>query len=136
MFSVMWVLRWKKRAHLNVVFAGHRNPAERNKLNRKVINLIAAVERNDGYADVPPGSIDDEIESELAVYGYAVSRSDRLWLGGYRILSPESIQAGNYRPHVPRSIFTCATSKFAHVPDAPDFDVEAVLEMRGEIRSN
>jgi hypothetical protein len=59
-----------------------QNAAERKKLNPKVINLIAAVERNDGYADVPPGSIDDEIECELALYGYAVSKSDRLWLGG------------------------------------------------------
>ena len=105
-------------------------------MNRKVINLIAAAERHDGYADVPPGSIDDEIESELAVYGYAVANSDRLWLGGYRVHSPESILAGNYRPRVPASIFTCALSKFAHVPDARDFDVEAVLEMRGEIPSN
>jgi hypothetical protein len=113
-----------------------QNAAERKKLNPKVINLIAAVERNDGYADVPPGSIDDEIECELALYGYAVSKSDRLWLGGYRVNSPESIQAGNYRPHVPPSIFTCASSKFARVPDARDFDVEAVLEMRGEIQSN
>lgn len=29
-----------------------------------------------------PGSIDDETECELAVYGYAVAQSDRLWLGG------------------------------------------------------
>jgi hypothetical protein len=105
-------------------------------LNRKIANLIAAVERHEGWVDVPPGSIDDEIECELAVHGYAVARSDRLWLGGYRIHSPESILAGNYRPHVPQSIFTCALSKFAHVPDARDFDVDAVLEMRGEIPSN
>jgi hypothetical protein len=105
-------------------------------LNRKVIDLIVTVERHDGYADVPPGSIDDEIECELAVYGYAIANSDRLWLGGYRVHSPESIQAGNYRLHAPPSIFTCALSKFAHVPDARDFDVEAVLEMRGEMRSN
>ncbi len=105
-------------------------------MNRKVINLIAAAERNDGYADLPPGSVDDEIESELAVYGYAIAHSDRLWLGRYRVHSPESIQAGNYQPHVPPSIFTCASSKFAHVPDARDFDVEAVLQMRGKIRSN
>ena len=105
-------------------------------MNRKVINLIAAAERHDGFADVPPGSVNEEIESELALYGYAVAQSDRLWLGGHRIYSPESVQAGNYIPHVPRSIFTCALSKFAHVPDAPDFDVEAVLEMRGEIPSN
>ena len=105
-------------------------------MNRKVINLIAAVERNDGYADVPPGSIDDEIECELALHGYAVSKSDRLWLGGYRVSSPESIQAGNYMLYVPTSIFTCASSKFSRVPDARDFDVEAVLEMRGEIQSN
>lgn len=119
-----------------IYLASRREPAERNELNRKVIDLMAAAERHDGYADIPPGSIDDEIEIELAVYGYAVSHSDRLWLGGYRVHSPESIRAGNYRPHVPPSIFTCASSKFAHVPDAHDFDVEAVLEMRGEIRSN
>lgn len=105
-------------------------------MNRKVINLIAVVERHEGYADVPPGSIDEEIECELAVYGYAIANSDRLWLGGHRVHSPESIQAGNYRLHVPPSIFTCASSEFAHVPDARDFDVEGVLGMRGEIRSN
>ena len=136
MFHTSQILYQKKGALLNAVFAGRRNPAERNKLNRKVINLIAAAERNDGYADVPPGSIDDEIECELAVYGYAVAHSDRLWLGGYRVHSPESVQAGNYRPYVAPSIFTCASSKFAHVPEARDFDVEAVLEMRREVRSN
>ena len=47
------------------------------KLNRKAINLIAAAERNDGYADVPPGTIDDEIECELALYGYAVAHRNR-----------------------------------------------------------
>ena len=105
-------------------------------MNRKVINLIAAAERNDGYADVPPGSINDEVECELALYGYAVAKSDRLWLGGYRVHSPESIQAGNYRLHVPPSIFTCASSKFARVPDARNFDLDAVLELRGEMQSN
>lgn len=130
------VLAAKRGALLYVVFSSRLSPAERYKLNRKVIDLIAAVERHDGYADVPPGAIDDDIECELAVYGYAVAHSDRLWLGGYRVHSPESILAGNYRPHVPPSIFTCASSKFAHVPDSRDFDVEAVLEMRGEIRSN
>jgi hypothetical protein len=104
-------------------------------MNRSVKNLIAVAEQR-GYADVPPGSINDEIESELAAWGYAVSLSDRLWLGGYRVYSPESIHAGNYRLHVPPSIFTCASSRFAHVPDAHDFEVEAVLEERGEILSN
>jgi hypothetical protein len=118
------------------IVTGRLNPAGRYKLNRRVIDLIAAVERHDGYADVPPGTIDEEIECELAVHGYAVAHSDRLWLGGYRIYSPESIRAGNYRPHVPQSIFTCALSKFAHVPEARDFDVDSVLEMRGEIQSN
>jgi hypothetical protein len=106
-------------------------------MNRSVINLIAAAERSErGYADVPPGSINDQFETELASLGYAVALSDRLWIGGYRIHTPESIQFGNYRPYVPRSIFTCAASRFAHVPDAPDFDLEAVLAVRGEIRSN
>ena len=136
MLPASWALLQKKGVLTNVVFASRRNPAERNKLNRNVINLIAVVERKDGYADVPPGSIYDEVECELAVYGYAVAQSDRLWLGGYRVHSPESIQAGNYRSHVPPSIFTCASAKFARVPDARDFDVEAVLEMRGEIQSN
>lgn len=106
-------------------------------MNRTVINLIAAAERNEcGYADVPPGSINDEIESELAAWGYAVSLSDHLWIGGYRVHTPESVQAGNYRPHVPPSIFTCSSSAFAHVPDARNFDVEAILEERGELPSN
>jgi len=104
---------------------------------RAVVNLIAAVERSDrGYADVPPGSINDEIESQLAELGYAVALSDRLWVGGYRVHSPESVQAGNYRPHVPPSNFTCIASRSAHVPDARDFDLEAVLEERGEIPFN
>lgn len=106
-------------------------------MNRLVINLIAAAERNErGYADVPPGSVNDEIESELAAFGYAVALSDHLWIGGYRVHTPESVQAGNYRPHVSPSIFTCASSRFARVPDARDFDVEAILEVRGELRSN
>jgi hypothetical protein len=106
-------------------------------MHRAVVNLIAAVERSDrGYADVPPDSINDEIESQLAVYGYAVALSDRLWIGGYRVHSPESVQAGNYRLHVPPSNFTCIASRSAHVPDARDFDLEAVLEERGEILSN
>jgi hypothetical protein len=106
-------------------------------MNHAVINLIAAAERNErGYADVSPGSINDEIESELAAWGYAVALSDRLWIGGYRVHTPESIQFGNYRPYVPPSIFTCASSWSVHVPDARDFDVEAVLAERGEIRPN
>jgi hypothetical protein len=106
-------------------------------MHRAVVNLIAAVERSDrGYADVPPGSINDELESELAALGYAVALSDRLWVGGFRVHSPESVGAGNYRPHVPPSNFTCIASRSAHVPDARDFDLEAVLEERGEIPSN
>ena len=34
-------------------------------MNRAVINLIAVAERSEhGYADVPPGSVDDQIECE------------------------------------------------------------------------
>jgi len=109
----------------------------RAEMNRAVINLIAVAERSEfGYADVPPGSINDQIESELAELGYGVAISDRLWIGGYRVHSPESIRFGNYRPHVPPSIFTCVASKFAHVPDAGEFDLNAVLEERGELTSN
>ena len=111
--------------------------SERSEMNRSVINLIAAAERSErGYVDVPPGSINGQIESELAVFGYAVAFSDRLWIGGYRVHTSESIKFGNYRLHVPPSIFTCASSQSAHVPDARDFDLEAVLEVRGEISAN
>lgn len=106
-------------------------------MRREVTDLIAIAERSEkGFCDLPPGAVSDELEGELAMYGYAIGRSDRLWLGGYRIYSPESIQAGNYIPHVPRSIFTCATSDRAHVPDAHGFNVEAVLVERGELPSN
>jgi hypothetical protein len=99
--------------------------------------LIAAAERDErGYADVPPGSINDETESDLATLGYAVALSDHLWIGGHRVHTPESVQAGNYRPHVSPSIFTCVASRFAHVPDASDFNLEAVLAVRGELQSN
>jgi len=106
-------------------------------MKRSTVNLIAVTERSQrGYVDVPPGSVNDEIERELAALGYAVSCSDRLWLGGFRIYSPESIQAGNYMLHVPPSIFTCAESRSAHVPDDLNFDLEALLEERGELASN
>jgi len=106
-------------------------------MRRKTIALIAAAERSErGYADIPPGSIDEEAQIELALHGYAISLSDRLWLGGYRIYTPESIAAGNYMLHVPCSIFTCADARYARVPDAHDFDLEAVLAERGEIRTN
>jgi site-specific recombinase XerD len=111
--------------------------AERKEMNRSVLNLIAVAERSEhGYADVPPGSINEEIELELATLGYAVALSDRLWIGGYRIHTPESILFGNYRPYVPPSIFTSASSGSARVPDARDFDLEAVLGVRGEVPSN
>jgi hypothetical protein len=106
-------------------------------MNCSTVNLIAVTECSEcGYADVPPGSVNEETETELASLGYAVSLSDRLWLGGFRIYSPESIQAGNYRLHVPPSIFTCAGSQSAHVPDNPDFDLNAVLEERGVLPSH
>ncbi|MDR3723377.1 MAG: hypothetical protein P4K83_02675 [Terracidiphilus sp.] len=106
-------------------------------MQRSVINLIAVAERSEhGYADVPPGSIDDQIESELAAFGYAVAHSDHLWVGGYRVHTPESIRWGNYRPHVSSSIFTCVASWLAHVPDARDFDLDSVLEVRGELPTN
>ena len=106
-------------------------------MKRSTANIIAVTEKSQrGYVDVPPGSVNDEIERELAALGYAVSCSDRLWLGGFRIYSPESIQAGNYMLHVPPSIFTCAESRSAHVPDDLNFDLEALLEERGELASN
>lgn len=106
-------------------------------MNRSIIDLIALAERSEcGYADVPPGSINDQIESELAAFGYAVGFSDRLWIGGYRVYSPESVGAGNYRPHVPTSVYTRIASHCAHVPDAGDFELEAILEERGQIPSN
>jgi len=122
--------------HLSV-FSIARELHRKEIMNRSVINLIAAAERSDrGYADIPPGSINDQIESELAAFGYAVALSDQLWIGGYRVHTPESVRAGNYRPHVPSSIFTCAASRIAYVPDAHDFDVEGVLKERGEPSSN
>jgi len=69
-------------------------------------------------------------------WGYAVALSDRLWVGGYRLHSPESVRAGNYQLHVPPSTFTRASSGSAHDPDAGDFDVEAILAERGEIPVN
>ena|SRR3569833_2172449 len=106
-------------------------------MHRAVLNLIAVAERSEyGYADVPSGSINDDVESELATYGYSVARSDKMWIGGYRIHTPESISSGNYRPYVPPSTFTSIASRSAHVPDARDFDIEAILEERGEILPN
>ena len=55
-----------------------------------------------------------------------------LWLGGFRIYSPEAIQAENYMMHVLPANFTCAASDVAWVPKAQDFDLDAVLKGRGE----
>jgi hypothetical protein len=72
-----------RRVHLSAIFASRPGIRRKESMNRSVVNLIAAAERNErGYADVPPGSINDEIESELALFGYAVALSDRLWIGG------------------------------------------------------
>lgn len=106
-------------------------------MRRSVANLIALVERSEkGFSDTPPGCIDEETERELAEYGYAVGLSDAMWFGGYRIYGPESIAAGNYRPHVSPSIFTCADAGHAYIPDARDFDFEAILKERGKVRTN
>jgi hypothetical protein len=121
---------------LGAAFAS-KQKTERSEMHHAVFNLIAVVERSEhGYADVPPGSINPDIESDLAELGYAVALSDRLWLGGYRVHSPESILFGNYRSYVPPSNFTCIASRSARVPDARDFDLEAVLKERGELPSN
>ena len=106
-------------------------------MNRAVINLIAVTERSEhGFVDVPPGSISEEIETELAAVGYAVALSDRLWFGGHRVHSPESLRAGNYRLYVPSSVFTRAASQSARVPDAGDFNLEAILDERREVRQH
>jgi len=106
-------------------------------MKQSVVNLIALAERSKkGFADVGPDSVSDEIEAELAGFGYAIARSDRLWVGGYRIHTPESVRAGNYRPYVPPSVFTCASPQFAFVPDAFDFNLDAILEERGEVLSD
>ena len=114
-----------------------RESTERIQMYRALLNLIAVVERSEhGFADLPPSSINDDLESQLAELGYAVALSDRLYLGGYRLHSPESVLAGNYRPHVPPSNFTCIASRSIRVPEARDFDLEAILEERGELPSN
>ena len=71
------------------------------------------------------------LRSDMQSHGATTCRID-----GYRVHSRESIQFGNYRSYVPPSIFTCAASRFAHVPDARDFDLKSVLEVRGELTSN
>jgi hypothetical protein len=77
-------MRRPAKAVRGAVCARWTPKSRKEKMNRTVLNLIAAAERC-GYADVPPGSVNDETESELAAFGYAVSLSDRLWLGGFRI---------------------------------------------------
>lgn len=126
------------RRALQPLFARIKRIRQKGKeMNRAVSNLIAVAERSEkGFSDLPPGAVNDDIEIELAQFGYAIARSDRLWIGGYRIHTPESVQAGNYRPYVPPSLFTCAASRFAHVPDARDINVETITEERGELRSN
>jgi len=76
-------------------------------MHRAVLNLIAVA---DGAITATPTcrlAPSTTKSKATAAYGYAVARSDRLWIGGYRIHSPESILFGNYRPYVPPSNFTC-----------------------------
>jgi hypothetical protein len=106
-------------------------------MRRSVLSIIAVVESRDkGYADFPASCLDEETEGELAEFGYAIGLSDAMWFGGYRVYGPESIAAGNYRPHVPPSALTCADLRCARVPDAGDFDFESVLKVRGIIPTN
>jgi hypothetical protein len=89
----------------------------------ETISLIAMAEiRHNGYVDAPPSGVTAEIRDELILCGLAVSRSDHLWVDGWRIYSSRALRAGLYREYVPQSTFTRVASVGVRVPTLDEIE--------------
>ena len=87
------------------------------------IALMAIAEtRHNGYVDVPPSEITLEIYEELIKCGLSLSRSDAIWMDGWRVHSSRAVHAGLYREYIPKSIHTRIASPDVHVPNLDEIE--------------
>jgi hypothetical protein len=87
------------------------------------IALMAIAEtRHSGYVDVPPSEITLEIFEELVKCGLVLSRSDALWMDGWRVYSSRAVRAGLYREYTPQSIHTRIASPEVRVPSLDEIE--------------
>ena len=85
--------------------------------------LISIAEiRHNGFVDTPPSAVTPEIRHELIQCGLAVSRSDHLWVDGWRVYSSRALRAGLYRDYVPQSTYTRVASLGVRVPTLDEIE--------------
>ncbi len=114
-------------------------------MNEEAISIMVIAHMDsDGYTDVPPPLITPEIEQSLVEYGYAVSKSDAIWVNGRRVFSPRAVRAGLYRSYIPPSNFTRVASPGVRIPaineieeiDGSELLIEVLIKMRGTPRGD
>lgn len=114
-------------------------------MNEEAISImVIAYMDSDGYTDVPPPLITPEIEQTLLTHGFAVGKSDRLWIDGWRVYSPRAVRAGLYQSYIPPSNFTCVASPEVRIPSIEEIEViegsesliEILIRMRGKPRGD
>jgi hypothetical protein len=107
------------------------------------IMVIAHIDSDD-YTDVPPPLITPEIEQSLLEYGFPVSKSDAIWVDGWRVYSPRAVRAGLYQSYIPPSNFTRVASPEVRIPsieeiegiEGPESLIEILIRMRGKPRGD
>jgi hypothetical protein len=102
-------------------------------MHEAAISLMAIAEtRHKGYVDVPPSELTPEVYEDLIKCGHAVSRSDHLWMDGWRVYSPRAVRAGFYRACVPQSIYTRIASPDVRIPDLAEIEDMQEAEVTAE----
>ena len=102
-------------------------------MREAAISLMAIAEtRHEGYVDVPPSELTSEIYEELIKCGHAVSRSDHLWMDGWRVYSPRAVRAGFYKACIPQSLYTRIASRGVRIPDLAEIEDMQETEVPGE----
>jgi hypothetical protein len=97
------------------------------------ISLMAIAEtRHNGYVDVPPSEITPEIYEELIKCRHSLSRSDALWMDGWRLYSPRAVRAGLYRAYTPQSIYTRIASPGVRIPSIDEIEDIGEAELPAE----
>lgn len=114
-------------------------------VNEEAISIMVIAHMNsDGYTDVPPPLITPEIEQSLLEYGFPVSKSDAIWVDGWRVYSPRAVRAGLYQSYIPPSNFTRVASPGVRIPAIDEIEgvegseslIEVLIKMRGMPRGN
>ena len=91
-------------------------------LEAAIALMVIAETRQNGYVDVPPSEITLEIYEELIKCGLSLSRSDAIWIDGWRVHSPRAVRAGLYREYIPKSIHTRIASPDVRVPSLEEIE--------------